>query len=116
MFVSRFMGLVWAVILVLSEEGAAFAWRTGPFAAWGPGVCPFFGGWTGWWPGMIMNILLWILIAGGIIYLVRRLFTGPKTEPSTPCETSRAMEILKERYARGEITVEEFQTMKSHLQ
>ncbi|MGQ9748519.1 SHOCT domain-containing protein [Desulfosoma sp.] len=64
---------------------------------------------------MIMNILLWILIAVGIIHLVRRLFAGPKTEPSTTSETSRALEILKERYARGEITAEEFQTMQSHL-
>lgn len=115
MFVSRFLGLAWAMILVLSEQGVAFAWRTGPVAAWGPGVCPFLGGWTGWWPGMIMNILLWILIAVGIIHLVRRLFAGPQKEPPTTSETSRALEILKERYARGEITAEEFQNMKSHL-
>jgi putative membrane protein len=58
-------------------------------------------------------ILMMVLFWGGTILLVIwgvRQFSG-RSQPSR----SRAMEILSERYARGEITDEEFKSMRQTL-
>jgi len=66
-----------------------------------------FGHGDGW------MILLMILFWGAAILLVIwsvRQFTGG-SRPTA----SRAMEVLEERYARGEITDEEFDSMRRTL-
>jgi putative membrane protein len=75
----------------------------------------------GWW--MLWGGLMMILFWGGIIALIvwaiqsvtRREFSqteSPRTSPSprTP------VDIAKERYARGEISREEFQQIKRDLE
>jgi len=69
--------------------------------------------WCGLGFGWIFIILLfWILIILAIVFLIRRLFISiPKGETrKTP------LEILKERYARGEIDKKEFEEKKHDLQ
>ena len=65
----------------------------------------FFGGWM---------IIVWIIILGlivwGIVVLVRR---GTST-PGTP-QKRDPVEIAKERYAKGEISKEEFDEIKKNL-
>ena len=61
--------------------------------------------------GGIFMILWWILIIVGIVMLVKWLNKSSGTEDST----NKALEILKERYARGEIDEQEFQKRKSDL-
>ncbi len=58
-----------------------------------------------------MMIFWWILIIGGIIVLVNWLknSNGGSRRSETP------LEILKKRYARGEISKEEFDKMKNDL-
>ncbi|UCG37661.1 MAG: SHOCT domain-containing protein [Candidatus Bathyarchaeota archaeon] len=52
-------------------------------------------------------------IAVGVYYLV----TGSiKRDKSTLNRGGRALEILKERYARGEITKDQFLTMRKELE
>ena len=58
--------------------------------------------------GPILMVLFW----GLIIYLIFR-FLGRN---SHHYESSNAVEILKERYAKGEITKEQFETIKKDLQ
>jgi putative membrane protein len=73
-----------------------------------------FGG-MGWgWIGLgvVHMLLFWILVILGIVLLVR-LLAG--TAPP-PANGGRALEILKERYARGELTREQYEQMKKELQ
>jgi len=67
----------------------------------------------GGYGGMFMW-LIWILIAGVIIYfVVDRMKNSPKTGNSS---TETALDILKKRYARGEITKEEFEKLKIDIE
>jgi putative membrane protein len=71
-----------------------------------------YWGYYGWGAGMgIMMIVFWALVIIGIVYLVRYLAKGPpRYEPrETP------LDILKKRYAKGEITKEEYNRIKDDL-
>jgi len=73
-----------------------------PLYGWG------FGGL--WWIMPILMIAFWGLIIWGIVMLVRRSSpsaSGPKDES--------ALEILKRRYAAGEIGKEEFEEKKKAI-
>jgi putative membrane protein len=70
-------------------------------------------GW-GWSMGihMISMVLFWVLIILGIVVLVRWIGT-PSPSGAPPART--ALDILKERYARGEIEKQEFEEKKRDL-
>lgn len=76
-------------------------------------------GWS-WGLGMIHGLLWWVFVILGIVLLLRLLARGsggssaPPAAPHPPAET--ALEILKKRYARGEIGKEEFEEKKRDLQ
>ncbi len=63
--------------------------------------------------GVLHMLLWWVLIILGIVVLVKWLFGGSSRAGSA--EPSRALEVLKERYARGEIGKEEFEEKKRDL-
>ena len=65
------------------------------------------GGWGGFGPGWIFMIIFWILIILGVVVLVRNL---GDTKQNDAGKTS--LDILKERYAKGEINKEEFKAKK----
>lgn len=67
-------------------------------------------GWFGGGPFMLIFIA--VIVIGGI-FLVRMLMNQAKT--SARANENTAMEILKQRYARGEISHEEFDKMKANL-
>ena len=74
-------------------------------------------GWNGngdwWWIGGIFMVIFWIAVILLIIWLVRRAsghHMGMWHEGS-----SNALEIAKTRYAKGEITQEEFDKIKKNL-
>ena len=56
--------------------------------------------------GGIFMILFWILIILGVVYLIKMLLGGG-SEAEKSRETAR--EVLEKRFARGEITREEFE-------
>jgi len=67
-------------------------------------------GFVGW----ILMLLFWGLIIVGLILLVRWLWHQGR--PRTDAGAADApLEILKRRYARGEISKEEFDRMKQDL-
>lgn len=84
-------------------------------------MCSWFGGpWAGGWFGggmlmMLPMLIFWGLILWGGFILVRKLAqSNPANRLAPPSRT--ALEILKERYAKGEISSEEFQRMKKDLE
>lgn len=71
-------------------------------------------GWGGGWGilGVLHMLLWWVLIILGIVVLARWAFGGgPGRGPSE----DRAIAILRERYARGEIDKAEFEARKRDL-
>ena len=74
-----------------------------------------YGGWgagsmMGWFGGGIVMILFWILFIGLIAWIAREA-SGRHSHHSS----SSALDILKERYAKGEIDKEEFESKKKDL-
>ncbi len=61
--------------------------------------------------GWIYMIIFWVLIITAVVYLVK--YFGKKMG-SEMCQES-PLDILKRRYARGEITKEEYGRMKDDL-
>ncbi len=74
------------------------------------------GGWGwGWGFGGIFMILFWALIILGVAALVKWLAAGGGGGEQGGSPASRPMDILKERYARGEITRDQFEQMRRDL-
>jgi putative membrane protein len=74
---------------------------------WGYGYGP---GWGWAIMGWIMMVVVWGLIVVGIVALVRLLGTRSAGGPQRPADT--ALEVLRRRYAAGELTKEQFEEMK----
>ena len=65
-----------------------------------------FGGWM-----ILVMIAFWVIIGVGV-YLVISYFY----RPMRGSEYDRALAIARERYARGEITTEEYEKIRKNLQ
>jgi putative membrane protein len=60
--------------------------------------------------GMMLNMLIWIVIIGFAIYGFIMLIVKPFENKS-----NKALRILKERFANGEISREDFEEKKNLL-
>jgi putative membrane protein len=74
------------------------------------------------WLGMLITLLFWGGLLVLIIWAVVRIVTAIEHRQGTPPHTTRghtqsssAEEILKERFARGEIDTEEFKERRRML-
>ena len=68
-------------------------------------------GWGGWLVGGLMMLLFWGLLIAVVVVLVRAAGSagrpgGPSTRDSQP--EADALRILDERFARGELTEDEY--------
>lgn len=68
-------------------------------------------GWGMGFGGLFM-IIFWILIILGIVYLVR-LLAGSAVKGES---TETALHILRKRYAKGEISKDEFEEKKKDIE
>jgi putative membrane protein len=72
-------------------------------------------GWS--WPGMLMMMLsslLWIALIAALIWAAVYWFNKKNANTITP--TPSAMELLRQRYARGEIDAATFEQMRERLE
>ena len=76
---------------------------------WGLG----YGGWGGLgsWIGPVFMLAFWALVIIGVVFLVRYLVRQGRALG----HQESALEILKRRYARGEIEKEEFEAKRKDL-
>jgi putative membrane protein len=62
--------------------------------------------------GLFVTILILALIIGGIVFFIKIVTSGGKKAPRS---NEALLEILKTRYAKGEITREEYEQMKKDI-
>lgn len=78
------------------------------YSGWG-----MYGPWMGHGIGMLFMVLFWALVIIGVVVVLRMLgVAGQGPAPGS----KRAIDILKERYARGEIDRDEFEQRRRDLE
>lgn len=66
--------------------------------------------------GGLLMLLFWGLLIVGAVWIIRSLFSGgTQSTPRWSGREESAREILDRRYASGEISREEYETMKKDL-
>ncbi len=87
------------------------AWAQDRTYEWGWGMHPMWGMWGIWGIGMmLMMLVFWGVVITGIVFGIRWLVSqGHGSRSDT------ALDILRQRYARGEINKEEFEAKKRDL-
>ncbi len=99
-------GIIVAILIVVPLVfGAVSGWQDG---GWG-----MMGGFSWWWFMPIFMILFWGLVIWGVAALVRSL-SGSSGSDSSRADS--ALEVLKKRYARGEIDKKEYEEKKKDLE
>lgn len=72
-------------------------------------------GFGSWWM-LIWMLLFWAGVIALIVWAIRAASDRPEPSRPQPHGQSRALEILEERYARGEIDREEFEERRRALE
>lgn len=75
-------------------------------------------GMMGWgcgmgWPWPIMMFVFWIAMVGGFVFIARRLTSAQRGRGGASDES--ALDILKKRYAKGEVGKDEFEKIKKDI-
>jgi putative membrane protein len=96
----------WPILNILASSGALLAQDR--MYEWHWEMHPM---WWGWGIGMMaMMFLFWVIIIIGLIVGIRWLFGKSKEQ-----KQDLALDILRQRYARGEINKDEFEAKKKDL-
>ena len=100
-----YISLLSPLILAFVLDGGARA-QMGPGMGWGYGMGWF---WT------ILMAAFWIAVIVGIVFLIRWLVISTIAGGRAARSEDSPLEILKRRYARGEIDKQEFEEKKRDL-
>ncbi len=90
----------------LSAQWGGYGWGMGPGMGWGFGMAGFWN---------IIMLAFWVAVIVGIIFLIRWLVVSTGGPGRSARSEDSALEILKRRYARGEVNKEEFEEKKRAL-
>ena len=71
-------------------------------------------GWLWWMPMGLMMLLFWGLVVVALVLLVRWLWSQGQVRAGGP-PVDTPLDVLKKRYARGEITKEDFDRIKQDI-
>ena len=97
------MQLMKGLIALVQERGYEWGWGM---------MHPMWGWWGLWGLGMMLFMFLfWALVITAIVLGIRWLVRQGRPEGG-----DSALEILRQRYARGEINREEFEAKRKDLQ
>src|ERR671911_375114 len=69
------------------------------------------GGWDAgfWWPFILVRLLLWGVFLSLLVWFAVRVFSRGRGDTRPGATKDSAGEILRERFARGEINAEEYE-------
>ena len=73
------------------------------------------GAWGMGWFGGIFMMVFWILMIVGLIFLIKLMVQTANKNREGGERGSKAMAIVKERYALGKIDKSQFEAMKQDL-
>ena len=91
----------------LAQGRESGGWHMGPgMMGWGYGLG---------WLGTVLMVAFWIAIIVGMVFLIRWLVISIGAGPQKAGSADTPLDILKKRYARGEIDREEFLEKKRDL-
>lgn len=107
------LALALCAVLFLSEN--AFAQWQGYGGRWGMGPGMMNWGYGMGWFGTIIMAAFWIVVIIGIVFLIRWLVMSASIGSHGVRSEESAFDILKKRYARGEINKDEFEEKKKDL-
>jgi putative membrane protein len=99
-------------IVFFSSTEALAQWGINQNWHMGPGM---MGGWGMGWFGGIFMIIFWVLILVALVFFIKWLIQSTGRRHTDVEGGNRALEILQERYAHGEIDKAKFETMKMDL-
>jgi putative membrane protein len=105
--VAIIIGAIVLVVLLIGLLGGGMMMGWGMMGWGGYGFNPF---------GWVMMVVVWALIIGGIALLAIWLLREGAPSVSGVSSSARALDILKERYARGEITHEQYDQMRRDIE
>jgi putative membrane protein len=101
-----------ALVTGLAAAAPRLAWAQERGRDWNWGMHPMTWMWGAWGLGMmLMMLVFWGLVIAGIVFAIRWLANTSRAAATA----DRALDILRERYARGEIDKDEFEAKKRDL-
>lgn len=95
----------------LKEAFAQWGRDYGGYSMMGPGM---MGGWGMGWFVIIFMLIFWVLVIVGLVSLIKWLIQTTSREKSE-AGGDRVLDILKERYTRGEIDKRKYKEMRKDL-
>ena len=103
-----------AILALPALFNAAMAQSPGGGYGYGPGMMWGDGGWSMFFFGPLFMIITLAAVVAAIVFLVRWLGSMPGSGPLVP-PAKTPLDILKERYARGEVDKTEFEERRRVL-
>jgi putative membrane protein len=107
---STLLSMAVSIVLIALGVGFIYNHTMDLWPANGLGHHGFMGGGMG-----IIMILFWILIIGALVLLVSAMVNAVRGARKDRNELGKPLDILKQRYARGEIDTAEYEKMRREL-
>lgn len=125
----KVVAIVLIIVLAVILLGSTGMMGVGGFGMMGPGMMGGYGGMMGGYNGYggmmsgygfnplgtIVSLVVWVLVIGGIVLLVVWLVRNVNRGGLGIGSNESPLDILKARYAKGEITKEQFDTIRQDL-